>query len=180
MVVKLCLMVLVILLFLIGLLLVVGFLLPKKHVVAHAITLHQHPQVVFALISDFQGASSWRSELSAVKMLSPVSGKTRFLEITGPQSLPMEVAELHPPHRLVVRIVSDGLPFGGSWIYEVSPRDDGCQLTITEYGEIYHPVFRFLSRFVLGYTRTLDTYLKNVAHKFSEPASIKESSPGSL
>ncbi len=38
----------------------------------------------------------------------------------------------------------------------------------TEQGEIYNPVFRFVSRFILGYTRTIDTYLRNVSRKFDE------------
>jgi hypothetical protein len=50
----------------------------------------------------------------------------------------------------------------------VSPETNGSRLNITERGEIYNPVFRFVSRFILGYTGTLDTYLKDVARKFGE------------
>jgi hypothetical protein len=31
---------------------------------------------------------------------------------------------------------------------------------ITEDGEVYNPVFRFVSRFILGHTRTMDFYLR--------------------
>jgi hypothetical protein len=37
---------------------------------------------------------------------------------------------------------------------------DSCTLTITEHGEVYNPLFRFVSRFIMGQTATLDAYLK--------------------
>jgi hypothetical protein len=35
-------------------------------------------------------------------------------------------------------------------------------LRITEDGEVYNPVFRFVSRFVMGHTATMDKYLADV------------------
>jgi hypothetical protein len=37
---------------------------------------------------------------------------------------------------------------------------DGSLLTITEHGEIYNPLFRSISRYLLGYTATIDNYLQ--------------------
>jgi hypothetical protein len=37
---------------------------------------------------------------------------------------------------------ADGLPFVGTWTFEVSPEDGASRLTITEHGEVYHPLFR--------------------------------------
>jgi hypothetical protein len=45
----------------------------------------------------------------------------------------------------------------------LQPQSQGCLLTITEEGEIYNPVFRFVSRFVIGYTATIDGYLARLA-----------------
>jgi hypothetical protein len=70
------------------------------------------------------------------------------------------VLEADPPHKLVTRIADPHLPFGGSWTYEITPTATGCSLTITEHGEIYNPVFRFVARYVQGYTATIDNYLK--------------------
>jgi hypothetical protein len=53
----------------------------------------------------------------------------------------------------------------------------GCHLNITERGEIYNPIFRFVSRFVLGHTATLDAYLQNVARKFGSTAVPMEGKP---
>ena len=61
----------------------------------------------------------------------------------------------------MTRIDSKSLPFGGTWTYEVQPEADGrSRLQITEDGEIYNPVFRFVSRFVIGQTRTINSYLE--------------------
>lgn len=159
---------LAILLALIVLVVVIGYALPKWHVAARAIVLRQKPADVFALISDFKNGTSWRSGLQQVEMLPDRQGHTRFRERGKNGALTFDVVELNPPQRMVTQIDSTGMPFGGVWIFAVSPKTNGSRLNITERGEIYNPVFRFVSRFILGYTGTLDTYLKDVARKFGE------------
>jgi hypothetical protein len=92
----------------------------------------------------------------------------------------MEIAELDPPTRMVTRIADKGLPFGGVWIFDISPTTDGCRLNITERGEIYNPVFRFVSRFLMGYHRTLDTYLRNVSRRFEETSLPQDGTAAAL
>jgi hypothetical protein len=78
-----------------------------------------------------------------------------------------------PPRALVTRIADPKLPFGGTWTYEISsPPDGGSQLRITEDGEIYNPIFRFVSRFVLGYSRTQEEYLQALGAKFGQSVTI--------
>jgi hypothetical protein len=48
------------------------------------------------------------------------------------------------------------------------PADGATQVTITEKGTIPNPVFRFLSRFVFGYTATQDAYLRALGRAFGE------------
>ena len=60
----------------------------------------------------------------------------------------------------MTRIADPQLPFGGTWTQEIAPDAGGCVVTITENGEIYNPIFRFVSRFILGYTSSIDAYLK--------------------
>ena len=45
---------------------VIGYSLPKDHTAARAVSLKQKPSDVFALISDFKGAPSWRPEVQQV------------------------------------------------------------------------------------------------------------------
>jgi hypothetical protein len=142
----------------------------KSHVAARAIPLRQKPEDVFALISNFKDGPAWRAGLQQVELLPDRDGHTRFRENSGSGTLTFEAVESSPPHRLATQIEDKGLPFGGIWIFDVSQTASGCRLNITERGEIYDPVFRFVSRFILGYTGTIDTYLESVAGKFEESA----------
>ena len=48
------------------------------------------------------------------------------------------------------------------------PTDAGTRLTITENGEVYNPIFRFVSRFFLGYTSTMESVLRALGTKHGE------------
>jgi hypothetical protein len=54
------------------------------------------------------------------------------------------------------------------------PTADGATLRITENGYVTNPLFRFMSRFVLGYTGEIEKYLRSLAKKFGEPPQIGE------
>jgi len=157
---------------------VIGYLLPVRHVAARAINLRRKPDDVFALISNIKDAARWRIGLQKVELLPSAEGRFRFEEVTDDGSITYEIAEVKPPTRLVTRISDPKLPFGGSWIYEISPTSDGCRLNITERGEIYNPVFRFVSRFFLGYNQSLNKYVESVARKFGGAAQPTEGIPG--
>jgi hypothetical protein len=45
--------------------------------------------------------------------------------------------------------------------------DGGSTLTITENGEIYNPIFRCISHYVMGYTATMDRYLDALRTRIS-------------
>jgi len=158
----------------------VGLLLPKQHVASRAISLRRKPEDVFQLISDFKTAPSWRPDLQEVELLSPTDGHPRYCDKSKNGTLTMEVVESTPSSRMVTRIADKGLPFGGMWILDISPTAEGCRLNITERGEIYNPVFRFVARFVLGYQRTLDAYLRNVSRRLGEGSDPQDGTPANL
>jgi hypothetical protein len=158
----------------------VGCLLPKQHVASRAISLRRKPEDVFQLISDFKAAPSWRPDVQQVELLSPADGHPRYREKSKNGTIAMAVVESIPPSRMVTRIADKGLPFGGTWIFDISSTAKGCRLNITERGEIYNPVFRFVSRFLLGYQRTLDAYLRNVSHKFGESSDPQDGTVANL
>ncbi|MDX6709125.1 MAG: hypothetical protein QOH96_141 [Blastocatellia bacterium] len=64
--------------------------------------------------------------------------------------------------KLVTHIADKNLPFGGTWTYEIVPNNRSTILTITEHGEVYNPVFRFISRFVIGHTAQIDKYFDSL------------------
>ena len=47
----------------------------------------------------------------------------------------------------------------------IAPEPNGTTLTITEDGEVYNPIFRFMSRFVFGHEATMATYLSAAQKK---------------
>jgi hypothetical protein len=52
---------------------------------------------------------------------------------------------------------------------ELLPPRNGGRVRITERGFVKNVIFRFVARFVFGYTSTMEGYLRDLAKKFSEP-----------
>ena len=140
------------------LVLIVGSLLPKNHTVSRTTSLRQSPDAVWAVIS---GPPNWRPDVRSFAELPPHDGHRMWSETDkSGQTITYEAMESIAPRRLVTRIADPKLPFGGTWTYEISPTSDGCTLTITENGEVYNPVFRFVSRFIMGHAATHTAYMK--------------------
>jgi uncharacterized protein YndB with AHSA1/START domain len=140
-----------------------GALLPKEHVVTRTVELPRPPEEIFARISDFEDQASWRPDVKRVELKPPSNGaRLQFAEQGSHGTILFEVLEMQAPSRLVTRIADPTLPFGGQWTYALTPSGHGTQLSITEAGEVYNPLFRFLSRFVFGHTATIDAYLENL------------------
>lgn len=151
---------------------VIGWLLPVKHRVTRESTFRASPAQLYALITDVDAFPSWRSKVKSVQHDTTTAGAKRFREIGSDGSILFEVEDALPDQRLVTRIVDPTLPFGGSWTFEIVPVDAGrTTLRITENGEVYNPIFRFVSLFVLGHRATIDGYLRDVGKRFGESGS---------
>jgi Polyketide cyclase / dehydrase and lipid transport len=137
----------------------IGAMLPKEHVASRSILLHASPNEVFSLIA---GPSDWRGLKYEVLTQTPL--KWRETDSSG--TITYERVETIAPRRIVNRIADPKLPFGGSWTYEVAPSGDGTELTITENGEVYNPLFRFVSRFIMGHSATIEKYQHDLAARF--------------
>ncbi len=154
---------------LVGVVALVGALLPRGHTASRTGQFRQPPDSVWRVITDFASAPAWRPDVRAVERLPDRDGHAVWQETDKHgQRLPLEVLEFVPPRRLVMRIADPKLPFGGTWTYEIGPAagDEGSTLTITEDGEIYNPIFRFVARFIFGYTATMESYLRALARRF--------------
>jgi len=148
---------------LVGMMALVGADLPVKHSVSRSVSLKASPQQVWDVIS---GPPTWRPDVTRYEDLPPREGHRVWIEYGKADSkMTYEVVESDPPQRLVTRIADPHLPFGGTWTYEIAPAPGGATLTITEDGEVYNPIFRFISRYVMGYTTTIDRYLKALETK---------------
>jgi hypothetical protein len=153
---------------------VIGALLPHKHVASREITLSRSSRDVYAVVRDFASAPSWRADLKRVVLLEAVDGKPRFREEFGYGAINYEVMEEREPDRLVTRILDRDLGYFGTWTYEFIPVENGAtRVRITENGEVPNVVFRFMSRFIFGHTKTMETYLRALGRKFGEDVSPK-------
>jgi len=150
----------------------IGWMLPRDHTASRAAHFRQSPETIWAVITDVDTMPSWREGLKSVKHLPDRNGLPAHLEVTTSGEIPLEMVEMTPPRKLVSRVANENLPFGGTWTFEITPEGDGATLRITEQGWVSNPIFRFASRFVLGYTSNMETYLKSLGRKFGETAQV--------
>ena len=140
---------------------ITGTQLPEKHEASVSRDFQSNRDEVWQVISDFAHWPEWRTDLKAIRL-----GSNTFTEVSASgESVEYRVEEFTTPERMVTRIVTTGLPYGGAWTYELVATDTGCRLTITEEGEVYNPVFRFMSRFVFGHESTMRQYLDDLAKR---------------
>jgi uncharacterized protein YndB with AHSA1/START domain len=156
-----------------GFISIVGWSLPVRHQATLERSFRATPAQLFDLITNVAAFPSWRKDVKGVEVLPEENGHRRWIEATK-QGAPITylVERLEPDRLLVARIANTDLPFGGSWTYEVVPKGDGVTaLRLTENGEVYNPIFRFVSRFVMGHDTTIRQYLAAVGGRFPEVAS---------
>lgn len=147
----------------------IGLLLPKAHIATRKIQLSRPASTVFSTITDWQAYPTWRNDVESVAPWKGPDGSTGWIEKMKYNEIPLQILESTAPDKLVVKIADPKLPFGGIWTYDVKAVDDThCTLTITEAGEVYNPIFRFVSRFIMGHTATMDAYLKAIGKKFGQ------------
>jgi len=101
-----------------------------------------------------------------VQRLPDRDGKPVWVEEGSSGKMTLSFERMDPPRLVVSRIADPGLPFGGTWTSEITPTPDGSRLKITEDGEIYNPLFRFMARFIFGYDGTINKYLSALETKF--------------
>jgi uncharacterized protein YndB with AHSA1/START domain len=145
------------------LIVIIGALLPKEHVAVRTVSVRQSPEAVWNQIT---APPTWRPDIHSYEELPGRDGHRMWRETDRHgQAITYEAVDAAPPRRLVVRIADAKLPFGGTWTYVIAPQPSGSTLTITENGEVYNPVFRFVSRFVIGHTATIDSYIEALQKK---------------
>lgn len=158
--------------------LAVGAMLPKAHVARRVAHYNKRPEAVWKVITDYGAFPTWRKQVQSVEAMAPVNGQPAWRERGPDGSIPFEVVEAKQQQRLVTRIADPKLPFGGTWTYDLVPESGGTALTITENGEVYNPVFRFVSKYIMGHTAGIDDYLRSLGRKFGEVTVPQEAGGG--
>jgi len=157
---------------LVALIALVGMFLPKGHVARRSIVLHQAPESVWTVITDFKGQPAWRKDVTRAELVSSGADGEVWREV-GNNTLSFRTSELQAPARMVRTIADTNIAFGGRWIYELAAQDGATRVTITEEGEVYNPIFRFIGHFFLDQAATIESYLTGLARRFGEPATLQ-------
>src|SRR5262245_8835829 len=101
----------------------IGAALPREHVASRSLALRRPAEEVWLAI----------------------------MQATAASGVPVDVVESDPPRRQVTRVKDTEKMFGGTWTITITPSPTGSTLTITEDGWVGNPIFRFVSRSVLGH-----------------------------
>jgi uncharacterized protein YndB with AHSA1/START domain len=153
---------------LVALVAAIGAMLPKEHTASRNMRFRPQPAALFAVVSDFAKYPEWRTGVTRVDVDGPVRQGALIRE-EGPNGpIPYRLEVFEPPSKIVMRIADPSLAFGGTWTLEVFQNDSGSELVITENGEVYNPIFRFLSKFFFSPTETMDQYLADLKRKLGE------------
>lgn len=119
---------------------VIGATLPRNHRASRSLAVRRSPEEIWPVI----------------------------MQATASSGVPVDVIQSDPPRRQVTRVKDTEKMFGGTWTITVTPTPTGGTVTITEDGWVGNPIFRFVSRYVMGHHATMDGMLKEVAKKFGE------------
>jgi polyketide cyclase/dehydrase/lipid transport protein len=151
---------------------VIGSLLPSRHVVSRSASYRATPEHLFSLIA---GPQDWRPDVLRCEAVSAVDGRELMRETTHDgETITYELLDRMPPRSVKRRIATENLPYSGTWTYSLQANGGMTIVRITEDGQVYNPVFRFVSRFILGHTRTMDTYLRALGKATGQEVEVKD------
>ena len=153
---------------LVALVALIGCFVPRDHVAITAGTFRAAAERLFDAITDHAGQMAWRSGVSKIERGPDRDGKPVWVEHTGQGPMPIQEVEAVRPSRVVGRIVDEGMPFGGTWTFELAATPDGgTRVTITEAGFVRNLIFRALSP-CFSMTKPAETYLRDLGTHVGE------------
>ena len=152
--------------------LVIGSLLPKRHVVSRSASYRATPEHLFSMIG---GPQDWRPDVLRCETVPSVHGREFMRETTSNgETITYELLDRMPARSVKRRIATENLPYSGTWTYSLQAHDGMTIVRITEDGQVYNPVFRFVSRFIVGHTRTMDAYLRALGKGTGQEVEVKD------
>lgn len=163
---------LVALVLVIGIVWFLGSRLPHAHVAAAERAFAHPADLVYRAIATPAEYPKWRKGVQRVELLPDSNGIKRFRETAMGDDVVYAIESSVPNRLFVTRIAQAGLPYGGSWTFELTPTATGTTVRITEEGEVYNPFFRFISTYVMGHTRGIEGYLADLEARLARGESL--------
>ena len=148
---------------------IAGALLPEEHHASKTLITKQSPQALWDAINDHANEPKWRADVANVTSLGEREGKPVWREnYKDGNNVTLITTESKPPTRMVRELTDLDGPFSGRWEIDIAPTAAGSNITVTEIGKVSNPLFRFVSKFIIGHTTFMERYLKGLAGKFGE------------
>jgi len=148
---------------------VVGASLPEEHQASRTLVTKQSPQALWDAINDHPSEPQWRPDVASVISLGEREGKPVWQEnYKDGNKVTLITTEAKAPARMVRELTDLEGPFSGRWEIDITPTPAGSNITVTEIGKVSNPIFRFVSKFIIGHTTFMERYLKGLAGKFAE------------
>lgn len=136
---------------------VAGLFVPKSHEARVEVRLTKTPEEVWAVVTDWGRVPEWFSGVTSASRIADTDGRETWAESYGGFEATVVLRAYEPPRR-VVREVTAGAGFTGSWSWELTPEGAGTRLALTERGTVANPLFRGMMIFA-DQTRTAREYV---------------------
>lgn len=142
----------------------IGRRLPERHTATVTRDVPAPLARVASIVRDIEAQPQWRTGLTRIVVAERPAGALRYVEHGSNGEIPFVFREVVPDREFTSVIDTDALPFGGEWTFTLTPLDSArTQLTIREDGVVRSALFRFVSTYMMGHTRTIDGYLDDLA-----------------
>jgi len=146
---------------------IAGRSLPANHVASRGERFDASREAVWKVLADVADYASWRRSVQRVELLSSIAGRLAWREHGGRHSVDYVADEMRPPERMVIRIASTDLPFSGLWRIDLAPEAGGTRVTIEEEGTVRNPLFRFVMKYVVGETTSIERMLADLGQRLT-------------
>lgn len=144
--------------------LLVGSRLPLEHTATVSRDIAWPVRRVAEVVRNVVDQPRWRTGVARIEILEQSDRVTRYVEHGSNGAIPFVFREVRNSAEFRSTIDTDQLPFGGEWTITLDPLDAShTRITIREDGVVRSALFRFVSRYIMGHTRTIETYLEDLA-----------------
>jgi uncharacterized protein YndB with AHSA1/START domain len=146
----------------------VGLFIPVNHQSSVSVILDADQKKVWTVITDYQSLPSWWSTVKSIEKQEK-DGKELWINTDQHgQKVAFYTTEEEAPNKLVRTMLSDNLPFGGSWTYELVTQDGKTHLTITEKGFIRSAFIRTIAKLFMNDQETMQSYVTSLQKKLNQ------------
>lgn len=147
----------------------IGASLPADHVATRTVVVRAPADSVWAAVTNYAAQPGWRPDVQEVSRVEDRGGREVWQEVyESGETMSLETTEASAPVRLVRTIADVGGPFSGRWEYQLAPDPGGTRVTMTEFGTVPNPFFRFVSRYIVGQTSALEQFLRELAARVGD------------